>query len=66
MGKELMIENLPRGLVFLKDEEEPLQGYIEDKNRRVDVYDDDGEVNRIPNTNISLIQFDKKWKETKK
>jgi len=59
------IGNLPRGTVFINRTHDHLQseieGFIEDKNRRVDIYGDNRSVYRIPYENITYIKFAKKW-----
>ena len=57
----MRIEDLPRGTIVTKDGI-VYTGYMEWKTGRVEVYEDDGSVYRIPHINISRIRWDLKWK----
>jgi len=58
------IQDLPRGRI-LTQKGIVYKGYIEQfqNSNRLDVYEDDGQVYRVPLGNIDNIKWEEKWKE---
>ena len=57
----MVTTDLPRGKLYTRDSL-IYEGYIEWKNNRVEVYEDNGCVYRIPAFNISRIEWELVWK----